>query len=298
MKTPLYFASGSNRPADIRGFAAIGHAIGVAAPEVSPNAERELCALRGGGVQVFVDSGAFSEVEFLEDGPPRVVAPISDAEWAERLALYRRLALVLGAQVHVVAPDLIGDQEATLARLAKWAPEVRELRALGANVLVPIQKGRKPQAEFVREVEQVLGFSDFVHAIPSKKKATSMGELAAYLEAVRPTRIHFLGLGLKNTNAGQVLALCAQFVPGASLSFDSNLIAANVGRGGRAPRRLTAARDLAAKLIAQGATFSSAQELGIILAFGTPAERDAAMALAVVLPAARALLREQLQKAA
>jgi hypothetical protein len=284
VKAPLYFASGSSRPADIRGFAAIGHAIGVAAPEVSPNAERELAALAGTGVQVFVDSGAFSEVEFSAAGVT-VVRPITDADWTERLALYTRLARALGPQVHVVAPDRIGDQGETLARLAKYAPELRALRALGANVLVPVQKGEKSQAAFVRDIEAAIGFSDFVHAIPSKKKATSMTELRAYLEEVRPARLHFLGLGLKNANAGQVLAFCAELVPGASVSFDSNLIAANVGRGGRVPRRLTAARDEAAALIAAGGCrFSSAQELGIIFAFGTPADRVAAVGAARVAP--------------
>lgn len=166
--TPLYFASGSNRPADIRGFAAIGHAIGVAAHEVTANAEKELLALRGTGVQVFVDSGAFSEVEFGAAGVS-VVAPIDHAAWTERLALYRRLAVALGPQVHVVAPDRIGDQEETLRRLSRYAPELRELRALGANVLVPIQKGTKAQAAFVRDVEEAIGFS--IRNFRTKKNA-------------------------------------------------------------------------------------------------------------------------------
>lgn len=243
MKAPLYFASGSNRPADIRGFAAIGHAIGVAAHEVTANAEKELVALRGRGVRVFVDSGAFSEVEFGSAGVS-VVAPIDDAGWRDRLALYRRLAVALGPQVYVVAPDRIGDQEETLRRLSRYAPELRELRALGANVLVPVQKGTKSQAAFVRDVEEAIGFSDFVHAIPSKKKATTVEELRAYLEEVRPARVHFLGLGLKNANAPAVLAALEEFVPGVDASFDSNLIAANVGRGkdGKNPRALTRAR--------------------------------------------------------
>lgn len=270
---PTYFASGSNRPADIRGFAAIGHAIGVAAPELSENALRELERV---AVPVFVDSGAFSEVTFGPAGVT-VVAPITDSDWRERLALYRRLAVALGPRAHLVAPDRIGDQEETLARLTRYAPELRELRALGARILVPVQKGTRTQAAFVRDVERVLGFDDFVHAIPSKKKATTVAELRAYLAEVRPSRIHFLGLGLKNANAGQVLAACAEFAPDAVLTFDSNLIAANVGRG-RVPRRLTAAKDEAVRLLAAGrSSLATSQELAIILAFGTGADRERAV---------------------
>lgn len=270
MKTPIYFASGSNRPADIRGFAAIGHAIGVAAPEVSPAAEKELCALKGMGIPVFVDSGAFSEVEFGPEGV-KVVAEITEGEWRKRLALYARIAKALGPMAYLVAPDRIGNQEETLKRLATFAKEVREIRAMGAKILVPIQKGTKTQAEFVKDVEQVLGFSDFVHAIPSKKKATTLEELEAYLKAVRPKEVHFLGLGIKNANAPAVLELLKKYVPQVAASFDSNLIAATVGRGkdGKKPRVLTAARDKASEMIAKGEThIESAQELGIILAFG------------------------------
>ena len=274
MECGIYFASGSNRPADIRGFAAVGHAIGVAAPELSPNAEKELVKLAGTGIQVFVDSGAFSEVVFTEAGVV-VVAPITEVMWQERLALYARLARALGPQVHVVAPDRIGDQEETLTRLTKYAPELRVIRALGAKILVPIQKGTHSQATFVRAIERALGFSDFVHAIPSKKKATSMSELRAYLTAVKPTAIHFLGLGIKNANAKTVLAMVEELSPTATVTMDSNLIAANVGRG-PVPRPLTRVRDEAAAMIAKGAPYSSAQELGIILAFGNNAAKSAA----------------------
>lgn len=271
-KAPTYFASGANRPADIRGFGTIGHPIGVAVHELSENA---IVELEKTSVPVFVDSGAFSEIEFGPKGPT-VVRPISDAAWRERLAVYCRLARALGPRVHLVAPDCIGNQEETLARLRRYAPVVRALRAMGANILVPIQKGTKSQAAFVRDVIAVLGFSDFVHAIPSKKEATSLPEVRAYLTAVRPTRLHFLGLGIRNANAGPVLALVDELVPGARCSFDSNLIAAHVGRG-RAPRRLTVARDEAAQLIAAGRSrVQHVGELGIILAFGGPEHRAAA----------------------
>lgn len=156
-------------------------------------------------------------------------------------------------------------------------------------MLVPIQKGYRSQVAFVRDVERVLGFTDFVHAIPSKKKATTTAEVRAYLSAVRPARVHFLGLGLKNKRTPGILKLVREFVPGAAVSLDSNMIAANVGRGkvgknGKVSktRRLTVARDEASALIASGASWiANVQELGIILAFGTESDRARAMRQAV-----------------
>lgn len=92
--------------------------------------------------------------------------------------------------------------------------------------------------------------------------------------------------GVQNAIAPAVIALIDEIVPGASVAFDSNLIRANVGRG-RAPRKLTRARDEASRLIAAGAPFGSAQELGIVLAFGS--ELDAARARARCLPRGRQL---------
>lgn len=172
---PVCFASGSNRPSDIRGFAAIERAIGVAVPELSPESVRELIALAGRGLPVFVDSGAFSEVEFGPAGPV-VVRPLTTRDWERIFTLYRRLAAALGSDVYLVACDRIGDQEHSLALLTAWEHEIRELAALGANVLVPIQKGTRSQAEYHRDVERVLAGVDFIPAIPSKKNATTVDE--------------------------------------------------------------------------------------------------------------------------
>src|SRR5215472_7917225 len=203
MVAPIYFASGSNSPADIRGFAACGHAIGVAAIEVSANAEAELVKLAGTGLPVFVDSGAFSEIEFGPKGP-QVVRPLTAERWAKTFGLYRRLAVALGSQLSVVAPDRIGDQEHTLALLTRYAAELAELAKLGANVLVPIQKGRWSQTEFARAVERVLPFG-WTAAIPSKKNATTLEEVESFLRDYQPARVHFLGLGVKNRLAPAVL---------------------------------------------------------------------------------------------
>lgn len=264
----IYFASGSNRASDIRGFAAIGHAIGVAAPDVSPNAENELHELAGTGIPVFLDSGAFSEVD--KTNPTKVVKPITEAQWQKRLDLANRLAATLGEQLHVVAPDQVANQKVTLERLTRYAPELRALRSQGAHILVAIQRGELSQAEFDRRVEAILGFGDYTRALPMKKSATSTKEVRAFVKARKPARIHLLGMGIKNRLAEETLATIAKVTPDAVVTMDSNLIAASVGRQAAEPRLLTRARDMATKLINAGKTaIKSAQELGIILAFGT-----------------------------
>jgi hypothetical protein len=275
----ICFASGSNRPADIRGFAAIGRAIGVAYPEVSPESERELVALAGRGIPVFVDSGAFSEIEFGPTGPV-VVDPITPAGWDARMAMYRRLGAALGSDCYVVAPDRIGDQAHTLALLTERAAELAEIAATGAVVLVPIQKGDRTQAEFHRAVAAVLGDMPWTPALPSKKNATTVAELDAYVREIKPTSLHLLGLGERNRNAAISLALIEQHAPGCTVTLDANLIAASVGRsngpeGG--PRALTRARDQARVLIEAGVAAGTPQELGIILAFGEPQHLAAAL---------------------
>jgi len=273
--SPTYFASGSNRPADIRGLAAVGHPIGVAVPELSPNALRELEATAG-AVPVFVDSGAFSEVRFTSSGP-EIIRPITDAKWRHVFRVYFRLARALGSALHVVAPDCVGFQGETLVRLRKWAPALRELRKLGVHVLVPIQKGSMSQADFDAAVSSVLGFSDYTRALPCKKGATTLDELAAFVSAVRPARLHLLGMGIKNRNMSKAIAAVSELSPETELTCDSNWIAANVGRG-RKPRLLTRCRDKASALIAAGVSSLHVQELAIMLAFGVELEPATAAA--------------------
>lgn len=278
LTSAVYFASGSNTPDQIRGFSAIGQALGVAHPELTPNGEDALHALAGTGIPVFVDSGAFSEVEFSAEGP-QVVRPISDAQWQDILDTYARLALTLGSQLYAVAPDQVGFQRETLERLRQWAPEVRALIEQGANVLVAMQRGPMSQADFHREVVAVLGTDQFVCALPCNKGATSNEEIAAFCRAVQPRRLHLLGLGLRNPRTPSAARAVVDSSPRTELSLDSCLICESVGRNnGRAshpaekakgPRVFTAAKDAARALIAAGRSLLALEELAIHLAWGS-----------------------------
>ncbi len=222
------FASGANTAREIRGFDLAGVSVGVAVSLVREEAICELLHTKG---RVFADSGAFSEVEFRSDGM-RVVAPISDLEWRRRIAIYKRLAIVLGSNVSVVAPDRVADQHVTLARLSCYRVEMAEIAALGAEVMIPVQNGDLSPVEFYRRAVQTAGL-DLVPAMPMKKAASSFADVIDFVRAVRPRRIHMLGMGYETVKARQLVARLRVIAPDLEISLDSNRLRAVTGKGRR-----------------------------------------------------------------
>lgn len=244
-----YFASGSNHPGEILGFAACGIDVGVAAQDLHSLGALaiEEAALRY-GARVFVDSGAFSEIGFGPRGP-YVAEPISDAEWKRRLGLYADLAARIGDKLYCVAPDMVAFQAETLDRMARWGHLVRVAARRGANVLVPCQKGALPLAEFWALAKMILGIPEtqLVAAVPMKKDATSTADLAAFLAEAKPLRVHLLGLGPKSDRYEEVIAAARAASPGTEIFCDSVMITSLVGRNngpGGKPRPLTAMTDV------------------------------------------------------
>lgn len=241
----LCFCSGATAPADLRGLARFLVPAGISLPELSAPALEELLGLGHLPWPVFVDTGAFSEVAPGADGRLVVVAPIDEVAWHTRLATSLRIATALGPRAYVVAPDCVGDQAETLARLRRHRDEVQEIRAAGARVVVPLQRGAISTAAFERAVIEAVGFNDFVRAIPGNKDAMPTAELGRYLNEARPAAVHLLGIGPRNVRLPALHALCQRLVPRAELSCDANGLAALVGAtNGRAhgPRPLTASQ--------------------------------------------------------
>ena len=235
--TPLgstYYASGTNHVGEVRGYALVGQAIGVTAPEVTEALEAALLNLDG-GVRVFVDSGAFGE--FTRG------MPITSAMWRKRLELYTRLAHGLGRQLVVVAPDKVSDQAVSLERLRAHAHRVRHLHRLGAKVIVPLQVGALSLVEIYDRVWKLLR-CPFTPGLPSNKAALSEEDLVQLLEERKPERVHFLGLGprTRRRHGRRLLEIARTLSPGTRVSMDSALRKALVGRASGL-RPLTAAED-------------------------------------------------------
>jgi hypothetical protein len=269
-----YFASGSNHAGEIRGLKVANCHVGVAVTVIGEDATRELKGLAGSDVKVFVDSGAFSEVAInvpAKSGknkgklprpnlPPFTwfdVEPITHEEWGKRLATYRDLGEALGSQAYMVAPDKVANQAVTLERLARYAAEVNELRELGVNILVAHQKGELSLADFHACAIEILGFDDFVVAVPMAKDATTIEDILSLLGAHDISRLHLLGLGPKADHFGNVVEAIRGSFPEVEIFCDSVLITSLVGRNngpGGGPRALTAASDHSFARVAE-ATF-------------------------------------------
>jgi hypothetical protein len=227
MKDVTYFASGSNIPQDVRGLFEVGQPVGIAVHEMQDDTELELARIAGTDFPVFLDSGAFSEVVFDADGP-KVVSPITDAEWDRRLTIYERLAALLGSMLYAVAPDKIGFQADTLDRLAQWADRVKGIRAMGARILVPIQCGSMSRVDFGHKVAAIFGDTNWIPAFPCKKGGTSLEEIIEYVAAHRPAAVHLLGLGIKQVAFIDGLQDAA---PDLKVFCDSMMIRPYLGQG-------------------------------------------------------------------
>lgn len=228
---PVVFGSGASRLADLRGQVLAGISPGVVATElvgrdgrVSSGMEvviRDLEALRGTELHVFLDSGAFSEV----DNQGRLAKPISDQDWRVRLTLYARLARSLGGQLYLVTPDKRFDQVETLARIERYAPELRSIQALGAKFMIPLQQGEMGIREMLRLGEGLLGFP-LIPAFPTRNPSMTDEVIISFVRDVQPQAIHLLGMGPKNHRSEGLVARIQQASPGVSITQDANLIAA------------------------------------------------------------------------
>lgn len=234
---PIYFASGTNHAGEVRGFAEQGMPMGTAVDKCNEPCLRAYEGLRGSGIPTFIDSGAFSEIEpqFKGKGKNKEFVgfktkkPITPVEWRRRLDIYHRLAASLGPLLYAVAPDKVGDQQETLRRLATYRDDVLRLIDAGVNVIVPLQGGAMPLSQFDREVQRVLGTDRYVVGFPMKKAATSPDAVADFLRYRQPAAVHMLGLGEKNPNIDEILALLKDLAPQTKVSLDSVKISAEVG---------------------------------------------------------------------
>lgn len=262
--TPEYFCSGASAPADMRGLSRIRHPLGVSVPFLSGPALEYLCTLRG-VCPVFVDTAAFSEVD--RDGA--VIVPITDDAWIGRTAVMHRIAAALGDGCLLVAPDRVGDQQETLRRLALFSDVMRACAALGARIVVPIQRGGMSATMFHDAAACLLGVP-FVAGIPGNKAAMPPHELEDFLRARRPAAVHLLGVGPRGPRYQALVDVLRRFVPDAAVSCDSNALAAAVGKSngaGGAPRDLTAWQQR-----------TGARETAVVMSLGPPSFFARAMA--------------------
>lgn len=245
-----HFASGVNHPGEVRGLAMSGRHVGITFGEIRTGLLTELALFAGGLFEVFVDSGAFSEVTFNKATMRlEIVREITHGGWLERFELYQWAGETFGRRVRVVAPDCVGDQDRTLARLQRYASNVAAIAATRAQIIVPVQKGALPMSAMFARACAILNLAETpIAGIPMKKDATSLADLAELLESLPwyGARLHLLGIGPESRKYAAAIRLIRRVRPNAIVTTDSVTVRRLVGRtNGRngGPRPITRYQD-------------------------------------------------------
>ena len=105
LQAAKHFASGVNTPGDARGLAGSLRHVGITATEIREGLLDVIFSYQpgwqwtpGGNLQrLFVDSGAFGEVEFGSEGP-KVVRELRDVDWDRIFVLYLACVRVYGVK--------------------------------------------------------------------------------------------------------------------------------------------------------------------------------------------------------
>lgn len=177
----LAFHSGMSAQNDLRAAVDEGVAVGVVATLLDTlKTIRTLPGHLNAGGAVFIDSGAFSAFQKGEL-----------VSWPRVFSAYET---VLGnthrpAGLSIVAPDVIGNQLATLALWEEHSERVCAWIAAGARVIVPLQRGELPAASMLAHAKRIFKTDGFCAGIPSNLAAMS----AADCSTLRHHDFHVLG---------------------------------------------------------------------------------------------------------
>jgi hypothetical protein len=256
-KNVMAFGSGANGLADMRGHANAGAPIGVAVTELSGRALENLKDLARDGHPIFVDSGAFSEVNFGAGGP-EVVKPITEEEWRKRLDKYLEIAKAAresgNSNVSFVAPDMVGSQDVTIQRLNKFSPEIQKVIAEGGSILIPLQNGELSPEEFWhravgdalhaghgRQKEDIHNqMEHLVPAFPMNKAAADPQKILDFVANRNDyvKRIHLLGTSMSDAATRKVVTMLGQLYPELQITMDANKLRSNTAEIGDRAREV------------------------------------------------------------
>lgn len=217
----IAFRSGMSRSKDFWGAAQASAAVGVVAGELSLALYMlGIPRYLGDGGNLFIDSGAFSE---LKDG----IAP----DFNRVLDIYEMIADAADvydyslSQLYVVSPDKVGDQLATLERMAQYKDRIKALIAAGVRMIVPIQRGSMPATEMLARVAAILETDRFVAGIPSCKEALSIEEC----RQLKHHAYHILGRVQMNPEQHARLQALGDENPNVEITADANWLRSRIG---------------------------------------------------------------------
>jgi len=199
--------------------------------------------------QVFIDSGAFSHFKrgLKEQAEGRTIKPLDfDAilkKYDDILAAIAEVNAVERTDYPrplLVMPDIIGDQEASLALVEKYKNRIAIETSFNlATPIIPIPLGKLSLSEAYSRIVEILNSntvgskidpSKFIVGIPSNAEAVSKDALAKFLVESKPRRIHFLGAAA-DSNLGPLLSVVARNSPDTLVTADASKVRSAILNG-------------------------------------------------------------------
>lgn len=220
------FGSGASALFDFLGYCLVNHPVGVTATEMGTKVLDKIVTYLDRGGRVFVDSGAFGAhnagrvIDFEQE-----VFPHYDY-LVERTTRPAGLMLVM--------PDVVGDQRATLQLQRTHLPRIIGWIESGVEAVFPVQNPDSDPVGVYREIRALIGDRPHTVGVPSNKHAWSASQVVSFAAAVKPARMHLLGLAREGI-LRQLARDIAAVSPLTRLSCDSCQVIAHAGAG----RRLT-----------------------------------------------------------
>lgn len=204
------FHSGMTSASDLRAAIQAGVPVGVVA-NLLTNAQVFLALpkyLDRGG-KVFVDSGAFTAFQKREA-----------MQWDRVFFTYDALInqTDFPSNLSIVAPDVVGDQAATLGLWHEHATQITGWIARGVRVIVPLQKGFLSAGCMLEKATEIFGSSKFAAGIPSNLEAMT----AADCSTLWHHDFHILGRVKLTPDLSLKLEALGKNNPGAQFTSDAN----------------------------------------------------------------------------
>lgn len=204
------FHSGMSSLSDLRGAIMAKVPVGVVATALTINMVLRTIPnyLRDGG-KVFVDSGAFNAF--------RLGLPV---DWGKVVDTYDSLTDFEDelSGLSIVCPDVIGDQDATVALWRTHADDVQRWVERGARVIVPLQVGALSAGDLLEEAKRIFGTDQLCAGIPSNLEAMGPEDCAT----LRHHDFHLLGRVVVTDELSLKLKAILANNPGATLTSDAN----------------------------------------------------------------------------
>lgn len=219
------YCSGATALYDAIGLTDAGKDIGIVADLVKPRILAQLRRSLKAGSHLFCDSGAYGAFKRWRAG--KAPSPIQNFNTVFEVydALLAGLPLHLRFRLALVAPDVVGDQEESLAVLRINRSEVLRYIAAGTNVIVPMHTSKSCNSvQAFTEICQILGTSDFSVGIPAAAAPMPLEQITA----LRHWRFHILGKSTLSLPLYKIAYAILHHNPDSFITCDSNRLRANL----------------------------------------------------------------------